>query len=200
VAAAGRASLTRPRSRLARGSLPTFVLGVVAATLLVLIQHSGRDANTGDSSGRAGAGRGALVAHENEAGGYTFMYPRGWHTQSSATMSKVQSPEDDVIVSFSAYKGRADPLRTARRLVDLVSHSYGRVRMGPVRIRAINGALAVLSFGRATNESRQPLRVVLAAILGGGRTLGVVGFESASTGVTPQGSVMEIVESLKVER
>jgi hypothetical protein len=186
------ATFGRPLVRLWTGSLTVLVV-VGAASALLLLSHSpGRNRPSPE-----GAASSSLLGHENKAAGYSFRYPRTWDVERAGTVSTITSPGEDAVVSFGSHMPRADLLQTARRLTSLVSRTYGGVRMGGPRMEAINGALAVLRRGRATNMAGEDLRFLVAAIHGPTRTFGAVGFAKASTPATLHEAVADVVNSFR---
>jgi hypothetical protein len=187
----------RPWVRLWTGSLTVLIVAGVATVLILLSHPPGRSPGSPRPSPE-GPASSSLVVHENNAAGYSFMYPRAWDVERMGTISTVMSPGQDVVVSFGSHMPRADLLQTARRLTTLVSRAYGAVRMGGPRMKAINGALAVLRRGRATNQAGEDLRFLVAAIHGPTRTFGAVGFAKSSTPALHK-AVVDVVSSFRVQ-
>jgi hypothetical protein len=186
----------RPWVRLWTGSLTVLVV-VGAATALILLWHPpGRSPGSNKLSPERPASS-SLLVHENKAAGYFFEYPRTWKVERAGTVSTVTSPGEDAVVSFGSHMPSADLLQTARRLINLMSRTYGGVRMGAPRIEAINGALALLRHGRATNMAGEDLRFLVAAINSPTRTFGVVGFAKASTPAALHQALTDVVNSFR---
>jgi hypothetical protein len=184
----------RPLVRAWARSLTLLIVLGAAAALIFLLQPS----ESNRPSSRETPSPSSSLVHENRAAGYSFAYPRAWNVDRAGTVSTATSPGRDAIVSFGSHMPEADLLQTARRLTTLVSRTYGGVRMGAPRMEAINGELAVVTHGRATNRAGEKLRFLVAAIHGPTRTFGAVGFAEASTPVGLHEAVVDVVRSFQV--
>ncbi|MFN2489336.1 MAG: hypothetical protein ABR529_06315 [Actinomycetota bacterium] len=99
----------------------------------------------------------AMSRHVNEAGGYSFLYPRGWKLERAGEVSRVRSPGGHLIVSFglgpvglpASYDGFASLLVDSYqevRLAEVTPTYVGRHRSLSVRGSAVDGTGRPLSF------------------------------------------------------
>jgi hypothetical protein len=117
---------------------------------------------------------------ENEAGGYSFGYPKGWEVRADGTATTLTNPDGDVIVTFGLGPAGRLPV-AAQRLADALSAAYTDIEDLGTQEQTVAGQPALMVGGVGTNEHGVRVRflAITVATPEGNRSISVF---------TPEGS------------
>lgn len=116
----------------------------------------------------------ATERHVNEEGGYSFRYPPGWTVEEEESVTRVSSPDEEVVVSFGhGAEGSLEEAET--RFVTEVQSRYRNARLSAVQIEQIGGApaLSVAGTGRNTEGVRVRFLAITVRVEGQNYSIGV---------------------------
>jgi hypothetical protein len=95
--------------------------------------------------------------HTNDAAGYSFLQPPGWVVSDRETVSDLESPDGDVIVSFGlAPEGSLEEATAA--LAGSINDAYEDVQVSGPERQDMGEHRAVVVGGNAVNEAGVPIR------------------------------------------
>lgn len=111
----------------------------------------------------------------NEAGGYSFAAPEGWKLDQDGSITRVESPDGETIVTI-AEAPAGDVLGASDELLAAIEENYPSFRVNGRSVDRAAGALAIEVRGRVTNSSHAPLRFHLVVVEGQEQNLGITAF------------------------
>lgn len=106
-----------------------------------------------------------METHVNVDGGYGFRHPSGWEVTDDGTVSKLQSPVSDVVVSFGLMP-RGNLGEASSRLVTSLQDAQRNTHIIGQQTDLIGGTPSVLVSGLGTNGSGLRVRFLAITVRG----------------------------------
>ncbi len=139
------------------------LVAVISLGIALLTRSS--TTNTPPSDIRDRADQPRLIRFTNDSGGYRFEYPETWEIRQEGSLSRLQSPNGRILLSFGVT--HAHGLDTAAsRLASSLSVSPGRSESIGTSRESIAGARALLKSGTTLDPTGRPIRYLAIAIDG----------------------------------
>jgi len=114
----------------------------------------------------------------NRTGGYSFRYPPDWKVDKGGTATQVESPDDNIVVTFG--DAPAGGLRDAAgELLAGVVSGYDQVTLTGIEVRNIGGSFGALVGGSGVNQNGVPIRFLVIAIAAPEKNFGITVFAAA---------------------
>ena len=141
----------------------------------------------------------ATLRTQNPAARFAFRYPPDWEVRHEGVRSELTNPGKDVVVAIGPAPS-GDVLASGEDLRLLLDVSYSDVRETAKRLDFIKGEPALITRGRAVNETGAPLHYALVIIEAQDQNFAVSSFISTSADRrTAMERVNEVVRSFSAD-
>jgi hypothetical protein len=132
----------------------------------------------------------------NDSGGYQFDYPPQWRVASRGSVTDVESPDDEAIVSFGIAP-EGDLLVASDRLLELLRDSYQGFELQDEDVRSFGSDLGMVRNGTASNGT-EPLRFRTVIIKTSEGNYAITSFATKNEGVRYMSDIERIMESFDI--
>jgi hypothetical protein len=157
---------------------------VVIGLVGVILIGTGDDGGQPDSS-QSGASppaqdEGAMTAHVNLQAGYRFRHPITWEVAEEGTLTKLQSPKEDIVISFGlSPEGGLES--SSKALVSSLEDAHHNSRIIGAQQKEIGGSPSVIVAGLGTNASGLRVRFLAITVEGEPRNYAIAVFVPATS-------------------
>jgi hypothetical protein len=132
----------------------------------------------------------------NESGGYQFDHPGEWSVATRGSVTDVESPDDEAIVSFGIAP-EGDLLVASDRLLELLRDSYRGFELQDEDIRSFGSDLGMVRDGTAINGT-EPLRFRTVIIKTSEGNYAITAFATQNEGVRYMSDIERIMGSFDI--
>ena len=133
----------------------------------------------------------------NTAGGYAFDYPVEWSVTQSGSVTKVTSPNEEVVVSFGLAP-TGDLLVASDRFLAILRESFVKLELGGRQLGSTGGHLSMVRTGSAVDVDGEELRFSAVTIEGEQQNIAIAVFAKTTSGPTLSSITNKIVASTRL--
>jgi hypothetical protein len=156
------------------------VIGFVGVILIGTGDDGGPPASSRGGSSPPAEDEGAMTAHVNLQAGYRFRYPITWEVAEDGTLTKLQSPKEDVVISFGlSQQGGLEA--SSEALVASIEDAHHNSRIIGAQQKEIGGSPSVIVAGLGTNDSGLRVRFLAITVEGEPNNYAISVFVPASS-------------------